>query len=46
MVAGLGDRTGIAVATVDEDRIAQVRTGLPVLAGRRYRVEPVEGDST
>jgi predicted amidohydrolase len=44
VVTGLGDRTGIAVATVDQDRIAQVRAGLPVLAGRRYRVEPIEAD--
>ena len=44
VVAGLGDRTGIAVATIDEDRIAQVRAGLPVLAGRRYQVEPIEAD--
>ncbi len=40
VVAGLGDRDGVAVATVDRDRIDQVRAANPVLDARRYRVAP------
>lgn len=40
VVAGLGDRSGVAVATVDRGRIKQVRAANPVLAARRYRVNP------
>lgn len=40
VVAGLGDRDGVAVATVDRARIERVRAANPVLDARRYRVEP------
>ncbi len=38
IVAGLGDRVGVATASVDIDRIDAVRATNPVLAARRFRV--------
>ncbi len=40
VVAGLGDRVGIAIARIDPDRIEHVRSTNPVLRARRFRVEP------
>lgn len=38
VVAGLGDRVGLATAVIDPDRIDAVRATNPVLAARRFRV--------
>jgi predicted amidohydrolase len=38
VVAGLGDRVGVAAAPVDRERIEQVRSNNPVLTARRYEV--------
>ncbi len=39
-VARLGESDGVTVADVDEARMAEVRRHLPVLAQRRYAVQP------
>jgi predicted amidohydrolase len=39
-LAGVGEVEGLAVADVSVDRLAQVRTKLPVLEHRRYAVVP------
>lgn len=39
VVAGLGDRPGVAVAEIDPERIAEVRARLPSLQHRRFSVQ-------
>lgn len=41
-LAGVGEATGIAVATLDPERLAAVRAVNPALTLRRYRVTPRE----
>ncbi|QBI55644.1 carbon-nitrogen hydrolase family protein [Streptomonospora litoralis] len=40
-VVSLGEQTGVAVAPISENRLAQVRTQNPALRLRRFRVTPV-----
>jgi predicted amidohydrolase len=41
-LAGLGETTGVAVAEVSAERVAEVRRRNPALRLRRYRVEPID----
>ncbi|TYB41055.1 carbon-nitrogen hydrolase family protein [Actinomadura chibensis] len=45
LVAGLGERTGVACGSVDPRRIAAVRSENPVLAARRFDVVPGRRES-
>lgn len=40
VIAGAGERPGLAVADIDRQRIAEVRTTNPSLANRRFTVAP------
>jgi predicted amidohydrolase len=40
LIAGLGERTGVACGAVAPERIAAVRDGNPALAARRFTVAP------
>jgi predicted amidohydrolase len=40
VIAGAGERPGLAVADIDPQRIAEVRTTNPSLANRRFTVAP------